>query len=51
MIQVRKMRSEFLGSWPSSRHIYIIQRLLKLKVESVGFVQAVPERTTKTVDC
>ena len=49
MIQVRKMRSEFLGSWPSSRHIYIIQRLLKLKVESVGF--AVPERTTKTVDC
>ena len=38
------------ANW-SSRHMNIIQRLLKLKVESVGFVPAVPERTTKTADC
>ena len=36
------------ANW-SSRHINIIQRLLKLKVESEGFVPAVPERTTDSV--
>ena len=33
------------------QYINIIQRLLKLKVESVGFFPAVPKRTTKTADC
>lgn len=34
-------------------HAIIIQcqRLTKLNVRSAGFVQAVPERTTKMVDC
>ena len=35
----------------SSRHSNAIKRLLKIKVESVGFVPAVPERTTKIVCC
>lgn len=35
----------------SSRYINMIQRRLKSKVESVGFIPAAPECTTETDDC
>ena len=45
-------------NWPfllktiwTSCHINVIQRLLNLKVESEGFVQAVRKHTTKIFDC
>ena len=42
--QSQKYPSEGYYYW-SSRHINIIQRPLNLKIESVGFVPAVPEHT------
>ncbi len=38
------------ANW-TSRHINIMQRLLNLKVESEGFVRAVPKRTRTLADC
>ena len=44
-----RVKSVVKANW-SSRHINVIQRQLKLRVESAGFVPAVPEHTTKTAD-